>query len=364
MRCSSTEHMAGKGTGNKLRLDLSRLGSINDRIESPSSGCSSGGNSPQLLVITGAAAATHNFKATLSKYSGYIQQYVSTLKTASVSDKAYAMDEIHRLVSQAWNTPNVGRDLAYGLCDVLRTCGGIDVMIDYCSNPNSELRFQSARALEQCLSTDNRDYIVERGLDGVVKTACAKDEPAMARVGTGILENLFKHSEDTCTKVVKLGGLESILSHSRSTDTKTLRHCAAAFANLALYGGTENHQLMISQNVPEWLFPLAFSKDDSTRYYACLAICSLVSNKEIEAAVKKSGTLELVEPFLLTHNPQEFAKSDDAHRHGRSKDWLKMLVPALTSTRQEARSLAAFHFAMEASIKKKQNRLEVRFECV
>ncbi|XP_014677545.1 PREDICTED: sterile alpha and TIR motif-containing protein 1-like [Priapulus caudatus] len=272
------------------------------------------------------------------------------------------MDEIHRLVRQAWNMPGVGRDLAYALCDVLRTSGALDTLIAHCSDPSSELRFQSARTLEQCLSTNNRDYVVETGLDGVVKVACMKGEPAMARVGTGILENLFKHSEETCTKVVRLGGLESILTQSRSNDLPTMRHCAAAFANLALYGGAENHQLMIKQNVPEWLFPLAFSKDDSTRYYACLAICSLGSNKEIEAAVKKSGTLELVEPFLTSHDPQEFARSDDAHTHGRSKDWLQLLVPSLTSSRVEARSLAAFHFAMEASIKKRQNRLEDFYE--
>ena len=46
--------------------------------------------------------------------------------------------------------------------------------------------------------------------------------------------------------------------------------------------------------VPEWLFPLAFSDDNSIRYYACLAISALVANKELEASVIKSGTLELV----------------------------------------------------------------------
>ena len=69
------------------------------------------------------------------------------------------------------------------------------------------------------------------------------------------------------------------------------------------------------QNVPDWLFTLAFSLDPLTKYYACLAICALVSNKQFEAAVLKSGTLGLVDPFVATHDPVEFALLDDLH-HG------------------------------------------------
>ena len=69
------------------------------------------------------------------------------------------------------------------------------------------------------------------------------------------------------------------------------------------------------QNVPDWLFTLAFSLDPLTKYYACLAICALVSNKQFEAAVLKSGTLGLVDPFVATHDPVEFALHDDLH-HG------------------------------------------------
>ena len=62
--------------------------------------------------------------------------------------------------------------------------------------------------------------------------------------------------------------------------------------------------------MPEWLFPLAFSNDDSIRYYAFLAIAGLSANRELEGAVLKSGTLQLVEPFIRTHDPVEFANSD------------------------------------------------------
>lgn len=85
----------------------------------------------------------------------------------------------------------------------------------------------------------------------------------------------------------------------------------------------------------------------------------LVANKEIEAEVLKSGTLDLVEPFVTSHNPSEFAKSNLAHAHGQSKHWLQRLVPVLSSNREEARNLATFHFCMEAGIKKEQGSTEI-----
>lgn len=130
-------------------------------------------------------------------------------------------------------------------------------------------------------------------------------------------------------------------------------------ANLALYGGAENQEAMINRKVPMWLFPLAFHDDDNIKYYACLAIAVLVANKEIEAEVLKSGTLDLVEPFVTSHSPYEFAKSNLAHAHGQSKHWLQRLVPVLSSKREEARNLASFHFCMEAGIKRQQGNTDI-----
>lgn len=171
--------------------------------------------------------------------------------------------------------------------------------------------------------------------------------------------HLFKHSEGTCENVIKMGGLDAVLFECRKNDLETLRHCASALANLSLYGGAENQEAMIKRKVPMWLFPLAFHNDDNIKYYACLAIAVLVANKEIEAEVLKSGTLNLVEPFVTSHNPFEFAKSNLSHAHGQSQNWLKRLVPVLSSKREEARNLAAFHFCMEAGIKKSQGKTKV-----
>lgn len=178
----------------------------------------------------------------------------------------------------------------------------------------------------------------------------------------GLLEHLFKHCEGTCESVIRLGGLDAVLFECRKNDVETLRHCASALANLSLYGGAENQVAMIKRKVPMWLFPLAFHTDDNVKYYACLAIAALVANKEIEAEVLKSGTLNLVEPFVTTHNPSEFAKSNLSHAHGQSQNWLRRLVPVLSSKREEARNLAAFHFCMEAGIKKAQNNTKIFHE--
>lgn len=200
----------------------------------------------------------------------------------------------------------------------------------------------------------------------MVSLACGCTEPTasvdQSRVGTGLLEHLFQHNEGTCSDVVKLGGLDAVVRECRRQDVEILRHCAGALANLSLYGGAENQEAMIKRQVPMWLFPLAFHSDDNIKYYACLAIAVLVANKEIEAAVLQSVTLNLVEPFVSTHNPYEFAQTMAAHRRGQSKNWLQRLVPVLSSKREEARNLAAFHFCMEAGIKKSQGATDIFHE--
>ncbi|XP_035210783.1 NAD(+) hydrolase sarm1-like isoform X2 [Stegodyphus dumicola] len=269
-------------------------------------------------------------------------------------DTLYLMND---LIRKSWAVSTVGYDLGSSLCKSLLNKGGIELLLNNFTSEDDAIKFESARLLEQTLTTDVRSYIATKDLSTVVQVACeCSTSPCVekTRVGAGILEHLFKTEEHTCDEVIRLGGLSAILYECRNMDIETLRHCAAALANLSLHGGHENQEAMIQHKVPEWLFPLAFHTDDNIKYYACLAIATLVANKEIEAAVLRSGTLDLVEPFITTHSPAEFAQSTVAHVHGQSKTWLLKLIPVLNSKREEARSLAAFHFAMEAGIKKRQ----------
>ena len=86
--------------------------------------------------------------------------------------------------------------------------------------------------------------MVEKGLDKVVAVAKKYTDDIrnvdQTRVGTGILEHLFKHSETTCGDVIAMGGLDTVINECKSTDVETLRHCASALANVAMYGGAEN----------------------------------------------------------------------------------------------------------------------------
>ncbi|KAF4526326.1 hypothetical protein B566_EDAN015480 [Ephemera danica] len=300
----------------------------------------------------------------IQKCEAYLNTYIQRLRKPSEAAAApQLLGCVNELMRKAWAVPTHGHELGYSLCNSLRNCGGLDLLISNCIQSDAALQFASARLLEQCLTTENRAHVVEKGLEKVVHVACVCTKHANSvehsRVGTGILEHLFKHSEGTCSDVIHLGGLDAVLFECRKNDIETLRHCAGALANLSLYGGADNQEAMIKRKVPMWLFPLAFHDDDNIKYYACLAIAVLVANKEIEAAVLQSGTLDLVEPFVMSHNPSEFAKSNLAHAHGQSKNWLQRLVPVLSSKREAARNLAAFHFCMEAGIKEQQGNTEL-----
>lgn len=308
----------------------------------------------------------HNLKLSYQTLSQRLEGFIGAIRESDIPQQCRLLTDILLLIKEAWNTPVYGRDLAYGLCDIMRMEGLVDMLIHNCGLlDNHELLLHSANLLEQqVMSTRNRERVARYGLEVVVQMAKTNvGNQQMALAITGILENLFKLSEETCTKVINLGGLDVILRWCRcGTDYHILRRCAKALANLSLFGGAENQEVMAKHNVPEWLFPLAFSDDNSVRYYACLAISTLVANKELEASVIKSGTLDLVLPFINSTRPSLFAQSDITHKQGRDKIWLKHLIPLLFSRRQEPQALAAFHFAMEAIIKAEQGRQEIFHE--
>lgn len=306
-----------------------------------------------------------NLHTTFESLSTSLKEKIAKISATKLeSEQIEIFNEINILIEQAWAIPAIGRDLAYGLSAVFHQDKGLDIVLKNCQTGSKALLIASVRVLEQVLTTGNREYVAANGLEPLVSMCVKyKEDRELSQMTTGILESMFKTSEDTCQRLIDLGALEVILFWCRSQDRLTLRHCAIALANLSLYGGPENHSKMINRKVPEWLFPLAFNRDDVVRYYACLAISVLVANKydkKIEAAVLNSGTLELVLPFISSHTPMEFAQMDQWHRHGRSRDWLQRLVPVLSSKRNEPQALAAFHFAMEAGIKSEQGRKKVK----
>lgn len=213
-------------------------------------------------------------------------------------------------------------------------------------------------------SPSRRDRIARIGLGVILNLAKERDVPQLAQSVSGILEHMFKHTEETCFQLISDGGLDAILYWCRWTDPGVLRHCAMALANCAMYGGQANQRLMIEKKAAEWLFPLAFSKDDELiRLHACLAITVLATNKEIEKEVERSGTLALVEPFIASLDPEQFAREmlgSSDNIQGRTAQDLQRLVPLLDSSRLEAQCIAAFYLCTEATIKARQKKTQVK----
>jgi len=88
----------------------------------------------------------------------------------------------------------------------------------------------------------------------------------------------------TCRRLINLEGLDVIIYACRSSDSQVLRNCSTALANMAMYGNSETQRQMAARKAMEWLFPLAFSGDDTVAYYALIAITALAANVDLEKA--------------------------------------------------------------------------------
>uniref|UniRef100_A0A2K5PBW7 NAD(+) hydrolase SARM1 n=1 Tax=Cebus imitator TaxID=2715852 RepID=A0A2K5PBW7_CEBIM len=290
-----------------------------------------------------------------------LQQALSELKQAGGARAVGAgLAEVYQLVEEAWLLPAVGREVAQGLCDAIRLDGGLDLLLRLLQAPELETRVQAARLLEQILVAENRDRVARIGLGVILNLAKEREPVELARSVAGILEHMFKHSEETCQRLVAAGGLDAVLYWCRRTDPALLRHCALALGNCALHGGQAVQRRMVEKRAAEWLFPLAFSKEDELlRLHACLAVTVLATNKEVEREVERSGTLALVEPLVASLDPGRFARclvdaSDTSQ--GRGPDDLQRLVPLLDSSRLEAQCIGAFYLCAEAAIKSLQGK--------
>ncbi|XP_056414705.1 NAD(+) hydrolase SARM1 [Hyla sarda] len=289
---------------------------------------------------------------------------ISKLKQAMCEESICdTISEIFQMVEEAWVMPAVGREVAQGLCETIRLEGALDLLLSFLQSTEKEVKYKACDLLEQILVSENRDRIARVGLGVILNISKERDDPRLARHLSGILEHMFKHSEETCRQLICDGGLDSILFWCRWTDPVVLRHCAMALANCAMYGGPSNQRLMTERKTAEWLFPLVFSKeDDQIRFHACLAITVLATNKEIEKEVERSGTLALVEPFISTLDPEEYARcllNNTDSPQGRTAGDLQRLVPLLDSSRLEAQCIAAFYLCVEAAIKSQHKNTKV-----
>ncbi|KAG9264968.1 NAD(+) hydrolase SARM1 [Astyanax mexicanus] len=287
----------------------------------------------------------------------------SARDTGELEETRRAIAETFQLVEEAWVLPTVGRQVAEEMCNRIRLDGGLELLLQLLQAPAVDITYESAKLLEQILISENRDYVARMGLGVILNLTRELEDAQLARSISGILEHMFKHTEETSAQLISNGALDALLFWCRGTDPTVLRHCAVALANCAMYGGHRCQRLMIEKQAAEWLFPLAFSKEDELiRFYACLAVAVLAANREVEKEVVKSGTLELVEPFIASLDPDEFARSlqDSADSvQGRTAADLQHLLPLLDGTRLEGKCIAAFYLCAETSIKSRQRNTKI-----
>ncbi|XP_058489519.1 NAD(+) hydrolase SARM1 [Solea solea] len=327
------------------------------------SGSGSGSDSPR-PVSPGIGA---DVQAVLDVSIPALRSAIKRLKSAKELDDSEetrgAIAKIFQLVEEAWILPASGRQVAEEICNRIRLDGGLDLLLRLQQTPAVEITYESAKLLEQILISENRDYVARMGLGVILNLAQQQEDAQLARSVSGILEHMFKHTEETSIHLITNGALDALLFWCRSTDPTVLRHCAVALANCAMYGGHRCQRWMIEKQAAEWLFPLAFSKEDELiRFHACLAVAVLAANKEIEKEVVKSGTLELVEPFIASLDPDEFARNllDRADSmQGRTASDLQHLLPLLDGTRLEGKCIAAFYLCVETSIKSRQRNTKI-----
>ncbi|XP_072909188.1 NAD(+) hydrolase SARM1 isoform X2 [Hemitrygon akajei] len=295
-----------------------------------------------------------------------LREALSALRSdRTEEEKRTHLAYIHHLVKEAWHLPGQGREVASAMCREIRLQGTLELLVEMMQSRGTDTRYEAGKLLEQVLITENRDRLARTGLPAILQLAMEREDVTMAAIVSGILEHMFKHSEVTTHLLISNGGLDFILFWCRSADAVLLRHCAAALANCAMHGGHANQRLMVEKKAADWLFPLAFAADRMVRFHACLAVTVLATNKEVEKDVERSGTLDLVEPFVASLQPDELVQSwldSTEHSQGRTACELQRLVQLLDSSRLEAQCMAAFYLCVEAGVKARQNKTQVLHE--
>ena len=296
----------------------------------------------------------------MEKYREVVLSTVNLMKDAeSENDVRNWLQNLTHMLCLTRKIPRHGQTFCQDLGDLMRTSGGLDLLMDSLNTNNKELRFSIAKLLQEVLATtvDNKELVVERGLDGLMAiirdyTESSEEKNVEeSRVMTGILENLLDHSEETCREVMAQGGLQTLLAECKSKDPETLRHCASALANAAIFGGSEIQEKMMEDSVPQWMFTFLYNQDITIKYFACLALAVLAANKMIETDLERTDSFKQIQPTLGKFNPHDFS---DCISMVKSKGWLRRLLAVLNSDRKESKILAAFHFALEAERRVKE----------
>ncbi len=169
-------------------------------------------------------------KTKLQKYQGFIDKAFELVQKGADEHIFEGCTIVTKVLTKSWLYPKISNDLAYALCDYLRyDCqrhrhfrppqlavksqfreqGYFDIIINLFVKQGitDSIRVCCGRVLEECISLNNRDYIVVKGyLKRVVNTAEKLNKtPEQQRMSLSIMESLFKHSTSTTSKLIEFG---------------------------------------------------------------------------------------------------------------------------------------------------------------
>jgi len=114
-----------------------------------------------------------DFENAVKKYSSYLNNTINVLvcgEYAHLGAPNKVIDKIFDMICKAWAIPNC--KLGYVLCNTLRDSGGLELLMNNCMSSDQSLQFSSARLLEQCLTTENREYVLDKGVEKIVDVVC------------------------------------------------------------------------------------------------------------------------------------------------------------------------------------------------
>ena len=307
------------------------------------------------LEQLGTAANTTEVEKVVAQYRRVLSSAMDLLRREQGEDSTvHWFTKISEMISRARRVPSYGQRLSVELCEQL----DLDLMVASLrrTGDQEEVRSGCASLVLQVLNTNSstKDCLLQQGLEEIVRLTRNNKEMNVeqSRVAAGILAALFDYSETMTGRVVELGGLQTLVEECKSEDPHTLRLCARGLASAALHSHSDSQAGMVREHhVPQWLFTLLFNEDPAIKYYACLALATLATNKHVEAEILETDSFKQIRPVLTTlKTTTDF--SDD-FLFGKSNDWLERLLRLLNSERLECKIIAAFHFAMEAQKRKK-----------
>ncbi|WKY02530.1 hypothetical protein Q1695_016085 [Nippostrongylus brasiliensis] len=165
-------------------------------------------NTEQVLMM-------HTLKTKTSKYQSFIDKAFQNIMQATDEQIIEGCTIVAKVMTKAWMIPKVSHDLSIALCDYLREKMYLDALIKLFIGPTTcePVRLACGRVLEECLSLNNREYIVNK----------------VGLIEYGVLDHI-------------------IITSKRAMDTPTtLRHAALGLANLTLYTCSEGKKKLIQK---------------------------------------------------------------------------------------------------------------------